>query len=373
MPSIRYHYLLICLLLLGFALFIALIFISKPAVVVQEFKPQTSYVNAEKVTLTTVSLELKSNASLQAKRSIKLFSQLNGSVLSLSDAFTTGKAFKQGEHLLSIDSTQANLDVQRALLQFKQAELQLQELQAHQQAQSHKNQSSLSALAQGKPQLALAEQQLTTAQAALTLAKQQLQASTLIAPFDGKAVRTTVQVGDLVSIGAPLGMIYSYQQYQARIPISQTWLKFIDLPSHNQPGSSLKAVDAISGQTLQGNITGNEGQLAANGLIYLIADFEALEESKQQSLLLHSPLNIRIISKPLAHIAVIPNHALRSNNRVWLLSAEHTLQFKSVRVLYRDENQAYIDQGLQNGDLVITSSLAAPIEGMALTLAQSHD
>lgn len=373
MPSIRHQFLAICGLLFAFIALVSYIFLNKPAAIVHEFKAPINHVTVKEIAVDTISFELQSQASLQAKHSVKLLSQLNGSVLSLSDAFITGNAFKQGDHLLSIDSTQANLDVQRALLQLKQAELQLQELQAHQQAQNHKKSSSLSALAQGKPQLELAEQQVKTAQAALDLAKQQLQASTITAPFDGKAVQAAIQVGDLVSVGAPLAMIYSYQQYQARIPISQAWLKFIELPSNNKQGSLVQALDMISEQTLQGRIIGSEGQLAANGLIYLFADFEALEENQQQSLLPQSPLTIRIMSKPLEHIAVIPAHALRSNNRVWLLNAEHTLQFKSVSVLYRNENHVYIDQGLQNGDLVITSSLAAPVEGMALTLAQDHD
>lgn len=373
MPSNRVQYLISCLLLLGFAVLVAVIFISKPSPVVQEFEPRPSYVTTETITLREHTIELKSLAYLQAKHQRQLVSQLNGSVVQLSESFAAGKAFKKGQLLLTIDSTQADLDLQQALLQLKQAKLKLQELQAHQQAQNNEANDSLSDLAQGKPQLALAKQQVTTAQAAVKLAKQQLQASAIKAPFNGKVLTTAVQQGDLVRVGSPLGAIYSYQHYQARIPISQAWLKFINLPDSGEAASQVTAYDPISETSLLGSLVGSEGQLAANGLIYLLADFDALEDNLQQRLLLQSPLEISIRSKVLSDVAVIPTTALRSNNRVWLLSPEQSLQFRTVTVLYRDDKQVYIEQGLQEGDQLITSSLATAIEGMALTTDSHHE
>lgn len=367
MPSKhKKHLLLAVVLLLFFTVLIGFVFSTKPQSAKAQFVPQVNNkVELETVALGSHSMNIHGEALLMPKQSVKLFAQLNGIVLTDSKLLQTGKSFKQGDILLAIDSTHAELELQQALTQLKQAELKLMELEAQQKSQNS-SQTNLSALAQGKPQHELAQQQIAAAKAALTLAERKLAASKIIAPFDGRVLQANVQAGDMLSIGMPLGIIYSHQKYQARIPISQRWINFIDFAEQTGKGSKVTASDPISGEILQGIVQRHEGKIAENQMIYLIADFDSLTIAQPSRLFAHSRINVYIHSKSFDNIAVIPSHALRGNDQVWLLDKQQKLAFKKVHVLYRDKDKVYINQGLENGDQLITSAITSPIEGMSL-------
>lgn len=370
--SNKRHYLLSLAIFLFFCALIGVVFTTKEKPLNQQFQYNVPIVKIKTLSLEASPIRIYGEALLMPKESLNLFSQLNGIALASNKLLQTGKTFSQGDTLLSIDSTQAELELQQALTQLKQAELKLMELEAQQKSQSNNQSSSLSALAQGKPQYDLAKQHVNAAKAALALAERKLAASKIIAPFDGRVLQANVQAGDMLSIGMPLGIIYSHQKYQARIPISQRWINFIDFAEQTGKGSKVTASDPISGEILQGIVQRHEGKIAENQMVYIIADFDPLTTHQQNHVFANSRITVHTQSKNFDGLAIIPSYALRSNNQVWLLDEQQRLVFKNVHVLYRDKDKVYIDQGLKNGDQLITSAIALPIEGMVLA-ASNHE
>jgi RND family efflux transporter MFP subunit len=71
-------------------------------------------------------------------------------------------------------------------------------------------------------------------------------------------------------------------------------------------------------------------------------------------------------------VAVLPAEALRPESTVWLVSREGTLERRPVAVLGRDDTHIVIGEGLSDGDEVVLSHIASPLEGMALKTKEQH-
>ena len=82
-------------------------------------------------------------------------------------------------------------------------------------------------------------------------------------------------------------------------------------------------------------------------------------------LLLDSFVSVAIDVGELTDHIVIPRDMLRQDDHVWQV-VDGQLRMQPVTVLWRDREQVVISAGLAAGDLVISSHLSAPVDGMAV-------
>lgn len=354
-------HLLICFFLtVVCSIIVLMIIVSQPKVQQQAITHKIVGAYTKEVTLENVRLPLSSRALLQANQEQVLIAPNSGNVSYLAKSFATGGRFSKGDLLLSIDPSLALFELNKAQTQLAQAKLNWLELQASLAANKQQaTQKSLSALAKGEPQLYLAKTQLEAAQSAVTLAEKALENTKIYAPFDGRFLQAALQDGEAVIQGQLLGHIYHTSQYRARIPINQQTLKLLD--EH----STVNALDSVSGLLLTGKIIRHEGHIANNRLIYLMAEFDNLAAEQQEQLLLGSLLNITVQSREFSNIAIIPALALDTQESVWLIRQEH-LKKQMVNVLYRDRQHAYITDGLNTGDKIVTHNIIAAYDNMPI-------
>ena len=64
----------------------------------------------------------------------------------------------------------------------------------------------------------------------------------------------------------------------------------------------------------------------------------------------------------------LPRAALRDDTHVWVAGKHDRLEIREVRTIWRDMNTVLLKEGLQPGDRVIISDLAAPVPGMAIEI-----
>ena len=76
-------------------------------------------------------------------------------------------------------------------------------------------------------------------------------------------------------------------------------------------------------------------------------------------------VEVAIAGRQLDDVVVVPRHALREGDRVWV-AAGGVLEVRDVEVLRRDRTQAYVGGGLEPGEALVTSSLDAVTDGMAV-------
>ena len=68
-------------------------------------------------------------------------------------------------------------------------------------------------------------------------------------------------------------------------------------------------------------------------------------------------------------MAIIPRYLL-SDNGVAVLDEDNKLRFVNVDVIRQDGRNVIVSNGLKEGDLMITSALNYPLNGMQLALAK---
>jgi len=76
-------------------------------------------------------------------------------------------------------------------------------------------------------------------------------------------------------------------------------------------------------------------------------------------------VNARIRGPQVQDAVAIPRLALRDQGRVWVMSGKK-LQIRKVEVVWAREETVLVRGDLRSGETVVTSRIAAPIEGMLL-------
>ena len=87
------------------------------------------------------------------------------------------------------------------------------------------------------------------------------------------------------------------------------------------------------------------------------------------------------------NVIVLPRHALRGKNQVWIVCEKSTLQewlgyrepshhkrliFRSVDVSFADAKQVIVAAGIQQGEQVVVSLLAAVVDGMGVKVREAE-
>jgi hypothetical protein len=67
-------------------------------------------------------------------------------------------------------------------------------------------------------------------------------------------------------------------------------------------------------------------------------------------------------------IFAIPRKAVHEGNTIWLRDGQGRLRIRQVEVEFAGEKTLLVHDGLEDGDSLVVSDLAAPVEGMRLSL-----
>jgi multidrug efflux pump subunit AcrA (membrane-fusion protein) len=78
-------------------------------------------------------------------------------------------------------------------------------------------------------------------------------------------------------------------------------------------------------------------------------------------------VEVELTGKKIDEAYLLPRSAIRPGNVVYLASGNR-LVIRPVEILRRLDDTVYVGQGLNTGDLVITTPVSTPKKGMALRL-----
>jgi len=206
-------------------------------------------------------------------------------------------------------------------------------------------------------------------QAELNLARTHIQA-----PFPAQVLAREVTLGSEVSTGEALGRLVATDEYwvEATVPLSQLrWLTFLDESKTASP-VTLYQDSWEDGQQREGRLQQLVGELDSNArmarVLIAVEDPLGLHEAQgRPRLILGSILKVKIVARPLENVVRLDRSLIRRNNTVWVMEGR-TLAVRKVDVAFMDENYAYIRDGLEDGDQVITNNLASVVDGAKLRL-----
>lgn len=255
----------------------------------------------------------------------------------------------------------------------------------HLQSKTQK-QSIENALAVLVHQKAAAEAQLSIARLELEDAKLNLSKTHIFAPFDGRTARKLVEERQFVAVGTLLVQIYdtSAVEVTVQLPLKDVTLIGLIAPLRAQKEALNR--DDISIESLPAAIayldTGEnestwEGSVCRVGgvvdratrtvaVVVVFPEPWASTESDQRPPLVPGTfVRVEILGKRIDNVFELSRSAIRPDNTVYI-AENGLLRISTVRISHTVENKAYVNKGIQPGELIITSPLSAVTEGMKI-------
>lgn len=369
----------IAILVAGIGSFMVFSSMKKPP----EEKPEvdnTPIVTIENVSVSPITLHVKSYGIVKPKYETELVAQVSGQIVELSDIFVRGGFVAKDELLARIDpndyqaaliEAQANMASARAALEKERAQGKVAEREWKLITDTSPTELSLR-----KPQLAQELARVKSAQAAVLRAKRNLERTEIKAPYDAMIDNRDIGLGSFVSVGRKIGNLLGTAVAEVRLPVADNQLQFLSKQGQN---AKVELNGTYAGQTVkwQATIIRSEGVIDSksrmNYLVASINDPYRLSESTTIEKEVTSPIRFgsyvkaNILGLELSQATIIPRHLI-NNGKVALLNSESKLHYAEVTVARQDGADVIISQGLMGGDQLITSALDYPVNGMKLTL-----
>ncbi|MFO7559234.1 MAG: efflux RND transporter periplasmic adaptor subunit [Desulfobacterales bacterium] len=356
---------------LGFKLMKA----SKPALEKVDHDVPVPMARVVKVKTGTHQMILTGHGTVKPVREIRLVPQVSGKVIEVSGAMVNGGTFKKSDTLLQIDPADYHIAVTLAEARVKEAEsrytLAGEESEAARSEWENLNPDSrVPPLVAKEPQLAAAQATLDAEKANLKRASLDLERTKLTAPFDGRVSDESVDIGQYVTPGQVLAVLYSTDAAEILLPMEMEDLFWFYVPGFTQ-GEDGKEAEAeiqanVAGRELSwpGRVVRSEGKLdERTRLINVIVEVEKPYAYKPP-LAVGLFVTVHIKGRTLEDAAVIPRSAVRSGGMVWVVDEAGRLSFRKVDIVRNSQEGAIVRKGLSDGEMVVTSPIKAVSDGM---------
>ena len=339
---------------------------------------------------------VRSQGVVRAREELSLSAQVAGRVARVAPEFEDGAFFDAGEVLVELDAEdfQTAVAMADARLQSTRAAAVLAELNQDRDAALLRNSLLTSAQAEATAAtLAQARAESAMAQAQLERARRDLDRTRVRAPFAGCVRRRTVAPGQWVSPGSVLGMVFSVEAVEVRLPVSGPALAFLELPGERIQRTELPwfprggggvavrpnvesrmevsledALNASSDSRWSGFVVRGEQALDGETLerfaIVRVEDPFGFD-SGRRPLRPGQPVTGFLPGAVLTNVYVLPRIAVRELDRIQLVDpTTKLLSSRRIVALWSDEQNVVMrDPSIPDGTLLATTHLVYAPEG----------
>lgn len=306
-----------------------------------------------------------------------------GQVIKRSPQFTPGGFVKKGTVLLQIDPSdyRNTLELRKSELQQAQTDL---DVEMGRQQVAAKDlaliggdtlSSEEKSLVLRKPQLNSVKANIAAARAAVDQAQLNLARTQIKAPFDAHILSQNVTVGSQIAPGDNLGRLVGTDHYWVTLTVPVEKLQWLDFTtSEEKEGSPVEIRNTTAWQKgvfrhgfLDRQVGALDEQTRLARLLVNVPDPLARqqENSEKPELMIGSFVEARLRGKTINDVIRLHRDLVRTNNTVWVMQ-DGKLQIRQVEILLRDSENAFITDGLEQGDQVVTTNLSTVAEGLAL-------
>ncbi len=372
--------------------------------------------------------------TVRPKTEVVLVPEVSGRVIRRSEGFRSGGFVKRGELLFEIDPTDYRLTVAQRRAQIAQLEADiarlLQEEKNHRadlaisqrqlkvvETELERNRrlrqqgvispgqydASLQAFLReeravlaAQNAIALIPSSVAQKRAALEVARAQLEEALLglgrtkvFAPFDGRVRQAKLEAGDYARAGQAVGTVHDMTvvEVPVSLPVEEARWAFrrvegvTAFPRSQEEVQKFFPVAEVLwsrfGQTFRwdGRVTLVEAGLdeATRALTLVVEVDEPLKKwvpGEHPPLVVGMFVRVRIRGSTLPDVFVIPRAALQQGDRVFLLR-DGSLEVRPVQVIRKTQDEAVIQNGLEEGERLILSAIPDSVPGTKLRAAEA--
>ncbi|MCZ6689497.1 MAG: efflux RND transporter periplasmic adaptor subunit [Planctomycetota bacterium] len=343
--------------------------VSFPLVRVTEVRPQD------------VRFTVRTQGRVVARAEGNLAPEVSGKVVALSPALVRGGFFQEGEVLVALDDADFKLAVVRAEAGVAQTEARLK----REESEAAVARSEWERLGEGEPgplvlrvpQLAEARATLAAAKADLEKAQRDLARTQIRAPYAGRVLEKSMDLGEFVNRGASIARIYATDYAEVRLPIPDHQLAYLNLPlfetrddAHAEaPRVILRIRFAGKDHEWEGRVVRTEAEIDAKSrMVTAIARIEdpysQTGDPDRPPLALGLFVEAEIQGRDVQGVVVLPREALRNGDTIFVIDESDRLRFRKVEVLREDIGTVVVKSGLASGERVCLSPLEVATDGM---------
>ena len=367
-------------MLAGSVVITTMLYLNRPATSIEDPVRAIVTVDVTGVVKQSLRIPIQAQGTVTPLQETSVVSEVNGRIIEVSPFFIVGGFVSKGDVLLRIDPRNYETSLLRAEASVKSAQSNLAQETGRAKVAEQEWQKSPKGgqrtqaakdLYLRKPQLDQALSQMLAAQADLNTARDNLERTSIRAPYDALIRTKHSELGQFVAAGTPLVDIFSVEYAQVRLPIPQNKLKYLDLPELGtmQNGSPVDLYTEVGGQIKRWSayMHHTEGVFDARSRVLFsvvrIEDPYGLQYPRAEPLRIGTFVNARIEGKELFDIVRLPRYIIRAGNNVWVIDETGLLRTRSVTLLRTGGDFVYVSAGLNDGELVSLTTLDNSFEG----------
>jgi RND family efflux transporter MFP subunit len=323
-------------------------------------------------------------------KQINIQAEVAGRIVELNSELVPGGIIKQNSLVVKIDPRDYKLRTKQRQADLSGAQYKLEteegrQIVARQEWQLLEKDVDTSlatkSLALRQPHIKHAKAELEAAKSMLAEAALAEERTTILAPFNGLVLQEWAEKGQIVNRQSTIANMVGTDSFwvQASVPLSQ--LSRMVFPENNQEkGSPVKVIlDSDRGKQIirKGAIYKLLGDLDPKGrmariLITVDDPLNLTASSKadrqKRKLLLGSYVKVEIDAGVIDKIYVIPSHAIRDGESIWLVDQNGLLDIRQASIVWKRKNQLLISAPVEPYEKLITSRLQSPLQGMAVRI-----
>ena len=305
----------------------------------------------------------------------RVTSEVAGRVAWISPTFRNGGSVAANEPFIRIDPTEYELEVEAAEVAVRHAEARLGAARARAEEKERafvrdNPDAEVPGRIRGAHRIAKAEAALASAQAALKLAALRLERTNISLPYDGRVIKTDLEVGefvgppDIVGRDAGLGSVYRTDALQVRAPIQQDDL------AHLAPAIGRSATVRTSSATYAATVVRTSAIIAPKTrMAALFLDF-ADGEARDSLPLPGTFAEVSIAGPVHDNVFVLPESAVRDRGGVWIVDGGALKAVQPRALGYADGG--LVVEAFDVGDGVVVGTLPGAREGLAVEVSDAQ-
>jgi membrane fusion protein, multidrug efflux system len=382
---------------------------------------ETMTVKAEDINMT-----IEAYGTVKAREVLKLVAEVRGRIVKIDSFFKEGNFVKKGTALIKIDPRTYRLEVERRWVQVSQAKAELMRLEqevnnlkasikiAKSDASLAQNEfdrlkelinknviaqttvdkaeqrylSSLERLQGLENQMALTgplkdqyEAQRNMANVSLKQAKLDLQRSIIVAPSDSWVLEKGIEEGQHVNAGQYLGSIYRDRALDIEVSIPAKDLKWFppDMSPTSMPEVKIMLESEDSSLSWKGRVARIKAQMdQRTRTLPVVVEVDEDKEadgnpgSRTMGSVFLRPgtfVTVMIKGRKVEKAFLLPRHMVHTGDVVYTVK-DNQLKIQPVSIIRSFKESVFIDQGLKNGDHVISTPLSSAADGMLVRVKQ---
>ncbi len=333
---------------------------------------------------------------VMASRLVVLSPEVTGRVTWVNKELVPGGRLVKGTRMLKLNASDYYLAIRQQKAQVRQARTALA-LEGSRKSVAAKEwevmggkRPAQGSLASRDPQWKSAEATLVAAQSGLQRAQLNIGRTLLKAPFNALVQTRNVDVGQIVGPASRLVNLVGTDTFWVQVSLPVSKLAWFDVPGiGGAKKGAMATIRQRAGREVierQGRVVRLMGDLDQRGrmarVLVEIKDPLGLAANSRKSavgetrpsrpklpLLLGSFVEVEIEGRTINGAISVSREALHNGDEVWVMSPDRRLDIKKVDVVWRRRDSVIVSSGLDDGALVITSPVPAPVQGMKIRTA----